>query len=235
MSREKEVQCASHACMESADLFHFSSVKTPRWPLVRLRHSWIVCPKYASFSWHSLQIHMYITCFDLQLRWQGFRTNWSLMTIFCLSFQSTISMIFIDLSFPSSKRMKNIEITWAQTFRFPISMIFIRIGEFARTLNPNILTPNPNIRFQRFFGFDFAISIFWFRFFDFCHPKKTCPYVMTSDVRLQCSTKSKPYCIKRKLAIGRWSRHALYHWNERYFFFTQIEGIQIFGWIFHWP
>ena len=86
MSREKEVRCASHTWMEGAYLSHFSAVKAPRWPLVRLWHSWIVRPKYASFSWHSLQIRMYITCFDLQLRWWGIRTIWSLIMIFYLSF-----------------------------------------------------------------------------------------------------------------------------------------------------
>ena len=71
LSKENWVWCTSLACIDSADLSHFSSLKHPRCPLVRLWHSCTVLPKYVSLSPHNLQIQRYITFLDLQLRCRG--------------------------------------------------------------------------------------------------------------------------------------------------------------------
>ena len=52
--KENWLWCTSLACIASADFSHLSSVKHPRCPLVRWWHSWVVRPKYASFSAHNL-------------------------------------------------------------------------------------------------------------------------------------------------------------------------------------
>ena len=71
MSMENWVWWASLACIDKADFSHFSSLKHPLCPLVRLWHSCVVRPKYVSDSPQSLHIHMYMTFFDLQLRCFG--------------------------------------------------------------------------------------------------------------------------------------------------------------------
>ena len=59
--------CTSFACIDRADLSHFSSQKHCRWPLVRLCDSWVVRPKYASGPEQSLHIQRYTIFLDLQL------------------------------------------------------------------------------------------------------------------------------------------------------------------------
>ena len=82
LSMENRWQCTSFACIDRADLSHFSSQKHCRWPLVRLCDSWVVRPKYASGPEQSLHIQRYTIFLDLQLSDFGMVTGILLTIIY---------------------------------------------------------------------------------------------------------------------------------------------------------